>query len=206
MKFDHKQEHRDNVIFSIQKVAIALLRDAIVCILIIELGNSFFHNEIIMALQNTVVQKIIIVIVGIALLYEIRNGRKLCVSLDGMHALLELRISGDEDSLLICNSLIRSTERWIDVCQQKINIMTSLSPLPITVLIIGFLIDKSKFDNLLWNQYTILLIGVFLFYAIALFRSYDMYKELRYQLNEEKDTREKIAMQLKDKKLHQSNT
>lgn len=206
MPFDHKRDHRDNIKFSFQRAFIAIFRDATVIFLVIAIGNFLFNNEIVKALQSTLVQKALIIVAGIVVLYEIRYGRKLCISLDNMDTLLELEIRGDEKSLLMCDSLIRSTERWININKQKISIMTSLSPLPFTVLIIGFLIDKSKNDNLLWNQYTVLLIVVFLFYAIALYRSFDSYKQSEFQLEDVKDARERITISLEEKKSHQPNT
>ncbi|WP_042432495.1 hypothetical protein [Faecalispora jeddahensis] len=197
---DYKREHKNNVKFCIEKVAVSLLRDAAFCAVVIAIGNSLFDNEIITALHEPNVQRVLIAISTIVVLYEIKYGRKLCFALDNMDVLRELEYSANEKSLLTCARLIRNFEKQVEIYKQKIDIMKSLSPIPLTVLIIGFLIDKNKSTDLLWNYYTILLIVVCLFYAIELYRSFDKYKTSQFQLNDVQNCRDEINFQLEGKK------
>lgn len=197
---DYKREHIDNVKFCIKKVLISLLRDAALCAVVIAIGNSLFDYEITTALYEPNVQRALLVIFLIVILYEIKYGRKLCLDLDNMDVLRELEYSANEKSLLTCARLIRNFEKQVEIYKQKIDIMKALSPIPLTVLIIGFLIDKNKATDLLWNHYTILLIVVCLFYAIELYRSFDKYKNSQFLLNDVQNCRDKINFQLAGKK------
>ena len=201
----NKKAHQANIKSSIKKVAIDILKDILICLFIIAVGNSLFYNRFVKALYTSTVQQALLILAIIVLMYEIRYGRKLCSSLDDMDALLKLEIAGDQKSLLVCNRKIKRIKKSIDIYKQKMSIMTSLSPLPITVLIIGFLIDKSKYNNLLWNHYTILIIVFFLFYGIELYRSFDDYRESQYQLLKVEKAKEEIKIALKENKSRLAN-
>jgi|GEM_PF-4106825 len=198
MKYDYKTEHRENILFAIEKRGSALIVSLLICAGAFYIINKLLNDRLSESLKNGYVQLTLIIIIVIIIICVIKSIHSLCKYLDFQFELRKLRIEATSQSLQFCTQLYRRTKSGIDTVKTIIDVLKSFSPIPLTVLLFGFLIDKNKAATLNWNIYTIVLIVAILIYITLLKRYLDNYEIFKTRLLDIQDALDSIRNQLQE--------
>ena len=198
MKYDYKTEHRENILFAIEKRGSALIVSLLICAGAFYIINKLLNDRLSESLKNGYVQLTLIIIIVIIIICVIKSIHSLYKYLDFQFELRKLRIEATSQSLQFCTQLYRRTKSGIDTVKTIIDVLKSFSPIPLTVLLFGFLIDKNKAATLNWNIYTIVLIVAILIYITLLKRYLDNYEIFKTRLLDIQDALDSIRNQLQE--------
>jgi membrane protein YdbS with pleckstrin-like domain len=206
MLYDHRDEHKQNVVFAVKSRAGTLFVSLLICSIAVYVANCLFSNKLFESLSNGYVRISIAAVVIIIIFCEIKSICSLYRYLDFMSDLRELETKSASESLQICTKLYRRYKSSIDTVKIYIDVFKSLSPIPLAVLLFGFLIDKSKSSLLSWNIYTVVIVAVLLIYIIRFRYHLINYRTLKQRLLEIEDTYDKIRQKLHEKSLSSHET
>jgi hypothetical protein len=198
---ENKSKHWNNLGFSIKHNLTSLLFSTFLFILTIYTINYFLNNKIFESLNDFYVRMAVFLVLALTIAHEIKSVYAMCNFLNFKDDLRELEQNFSDENLMICLQMIRRFKSSIDTLKLRMDILKSLSPIPLAVLLFGFLVDQSKTALLSWNIYTAILTISFFVYIIHFSRCFDSYQTLTRRLLDILETRDKIKLHLKRKLL-----
>ena len=134
MQFNDRSEHRQNVIFAIKHRAMTLITSLLICGIIVYIANDFFSNKIFESLNNSYVRNALAISIIVIVFHEFKSIYSLYNYLDFKTDLRGLEAESTLCSLQVCTRMCRYYRSSIDTTKTLINVLKSLSPIPLAVL------------------------------------------------------------------------
>lgn len=157
----------------------------IVSIIIIVAKYCFDISIKDMLIQNSIITWVLIVAFSISIYRYGKGMYNHIIFADSLHKISSEKVLTDEgikytpseSALNIYETSILELGQVYENLQNKLGILKSLSPMTLLVLLLGYLVDKSKQVALDWNIYTVLVLFSLGLYGYYL---YDTYKKMMH--------------------------
>jgi hypothetical protein len=184
-----------NFKFTVTRKLAEVLTVIVVIAVAIFLGNSIFAFSVLNLVDNEQIKQIFIICGAEFLLCEVKDGYALYKDLNYHFFILNLEI---ENKLRDCNNLVDELTLRIKINKERLDLLKALSPISVVVLLVGFLIDRSKQSQLDYNYFVIILVVVLGYYFLQIYRSWSLYCKFERQLQEAQNAIKNINESLVD--------